>query len=37
MIEQIRPAIDAAYETAEPPIDGSTFINQLRQRLQASR
>lgn len=36
-IEQIRPAIDAAYETTQPAIDGSTFINQLRQRLQASR
>ena len=35
-IEEIRPAIDAAYESTEAPIEGSTFINQLRQRLQAS-
>jgi antitoxin ParD1/3/4 len=34
-IESIRPKIDAAYENTDPAIDGSTFINQLRQRLQS--
>jgi antitoxin ParD1/3/4 len=34
-IESIRPKIDAAYENLSPPVDGSTFIDQLRQRLQS--
>jgi antitoxin ParD1/3/4 len=33
-LENVRDKVDAAYETIEPPIDGSTFVNQLRQRFQ---
>jgi antitoxin ParD1/3/4 len=36
-LESIRPAIDAAYESTEPAIDGSTFVNQLRQRLKTAK
>jgi antitoxin ParD1/3/4 len=36
-IAQIRAAyrrkIDEAYRTTEPPVDGHTFVNQLRQRI----
>jgi antitoxin ParD1/3/4 len=35
-LESIRSKIDEAYETTEPPVDGSTFINQLRQRIQST-
>jgi antitoxin ParD1/3/4 len=33
-LESIRGKIDEAYASTEPPVDGSTFINQLRQRFQ---
>jgi antitoxin ParD1/3/4 len=32
-LESVRDKIDAAYESTEPAIDGSTFVNQLRQSL----
>jgi antitoxin ParD1/3/4 len=28
-----RRKIDEAYRTTEPPVDGHTFVNQLRQRI----
>ncbi len=36
-LENIRPAIDEAYAATEPAIDGPTFINQLRHRLQVAK
>jgi antitoxin ParD1/3/4 len=35
-IESLRQQIDPAYETTEPSVDGSTFIRQLRQRIQSN-
>jgi antitoxin ParD1/3/4 len=35
-LESIRGKIDEAYESTEPSVDGSTFVNQLRQRFQPS-
>lgn len=32
-IESVRGKIDEAYASTEPPVDGSTFVNQLRQRF----
>jgi antitoxin ParD1/3/4 len=35
-LTSVRSKIDEAYETTEAPVDGSTFINQLRQRIQST-
>jgi antitoxin ParD1/3/4 len=32
-IESVRGKIDEAYASTEPSVDGSTFVNQLRQRF----
>lgn len=32
----LRSKIDEAYGTTELPVDGSTFVNQLRQRINSS-
>ena len=36
-LEIVRAKINAAYETTAPPIDGSTFITQLRQRFRPNQ
>jgi antitoxin ParD1/3/4 len=34
-LETVREKVDQAYETTEASVDGSTFINQLRQRIKS--
>jgi antitoxin ParD1/3/4 len=36
-LESIRPKINAAYANTEPPVELSTAISQIRQRLHASK